>query len=167
MNKNVKNRLPSTRLNLIDSILSEKGEETLKKIVDRYPKAFVLDDNILGHYNGPIKHRIDLKEDAVPFKLQAYRIPYNMRKEVEKQIEGMLEQNIIIKSASPFASPIVLVPKKNKQWRMAVDYRKLNALTKKSVYFLPHIQDSLDLMSGKTIYSTFDLASGFHQIDML
>lgn len=80
----------------------------------------------------------------------------------------MENQGIIIKSQSPFGSPIVMVPKKNSgKWRMAIDYRRLNALTKKQIHILPHIQDALDIMAGRKIYSTFDLTAGYHQIEIV
>ena len=117
-------------------------------------------------YAGGIKHRIDLVDDAMPFKLRPYRIPFTLRTEVEKQVHDMLQQNIIVRSKSPFASPIVMVPKKNKKRRFSIDFRKLNLMTKKSVYLLPLITDVFDTMSGKNIYSNFNLASGFHQIPL-
>ena len=72
----------------------------------------------MGDEELTIKHRIDLVDDAMPFKLRPYRIPFTLRTEVEKQVHDMLQQNIIVKSKSPFASPIVMVPKKNKKWRL-------------------------------------------------
>ena len=160
------NRRPSTMIKFDGSILTNQGRECLKQIVDNHSNACVLDDGIIGKYKGPINHRIDLEEDATPFKLRPYRIPFNVRQEVERQINEMLKQHIIVKSQSPFASPIVLVPKKNNTYRFAVDYRKLNSMTKKSVYLLPLINDVFDTMAGNRIYSNFDLASGFHQIPM-
>jgi hypothetical protein len=65
---------------------------------------------------------------------------------------------------SAFASPVVMVPKRDGSLRFAIDYRKLNAQTVKAVYHLPLIPDIIDEISGSKIYTTFDFSSGFHQI---
>lgn len=77
----------------------------------------------------------------------------------------MLRQNIIRPSESAFSSPVVLVKKDGgKAYRFAIDYRQLNENTRKQIYFLPLIQDILDEIGGKSIFSTFDFQAGFHQI---
>ena len=62
----------------------------------------------------------------------------------------MLEKQIIQPSSSPWASTIVLVPKKDSQLHFCVDYRKLNSVTKKDQYLLPRIEDILDTWEGCT-----------------
>ena len=81
-------------------------------------------------------------------------------------IDEMLEQEVIVPSSSPWASPIVLVAKKDGSTRFCVDYRKLNAITKLDVFPLPRIDDSLDLLSGAKYFSSLDLASGYWQVGM-
>ena len=78
----------------------------------------------------------------------------------------MLENGVIVPSHSPWASPIVLVAKKDGTTHFCVDYQKLNAITKMDVYPLPRIDDSLDLLSGNSYFSTLDLASGHRQVGM-
>ena len=145
--KSKSNRRPSDMIEFEDTILTPQGQKCLKQIIDNHPKACVLDDGLIGRYNGKIRHRIELEEGSSPFKLRPYRIPFNMRAEVERQINEMMKQHIITKSQSPFASPIVLVPKKNNAIRIAIDFRRLNAMTKKSVYLLPLINDVFDTMA--------------------
>ena len=72
----------------------------------------------------------------------------------------MLEKGIIQPSSSPWASPIVLVPKKDGQLRFCIDYRKLNSVTKKDQYPLPRTEDILNTLGGMCYFSTLDLASG-------
>ena len=76
----------------------------------------------------------------------------------------MLEQGVVTPLHSPWASPIVLVAKKDGSTRFCVDYRKFNAITKMDVHPLPQIDDSLDQLAGSSYFSTLDLASGYWQV---
>lgn len=83
----------------------------------------------------------------------------------------MLNQNIIETSNSPWSSPVWVVPKKTdasgrKQWRIVIDYSKLNDITIGDSYLLPNISDMLDQLGHSKYFPTLDLTSGFHQIDM-
>ncbi|GFU24444.1 hypothetical protein TNCV_2264111 [Trichonephila clavipes] len=78
----------------------------------------------------------------------------------------MQENDIIEPSSSPWASPIVLVRKKDGSTRFCVDYRKLNDVTKKDSYPLPRRDDTLDTLSGHKWFSTLDLKSGYWQVEI-
>ncbi|XP_015839413.2 retrovirus-related Pol polyprotein from transposon 297 [Tribolium castaneum] len=83
----------------------------------------------------------------------------------------MLKQGIIRPSDSPWSSPIWIVPKKldasgQRKWRIVIDYRKLNEQTVEDRYPLPNINDILDKLGRSQYFSTIDLASGFHQIEV-
>ena len=69
-------------------------------------------------------------------------------------------------SRSPWASPVVLVPKKDSSLRFCVDYRKLNSITRKYVFPLPHVDDILDTLSGTKFFTSLDQASGYWQIEL-
>lgn len=76
----------------------------------------------------------------------------------------METQVIVRKSSSPWASPIVLVKKKNGKTRCCIDYRRLNVVNRQDAFPLPRVQDCLDTVRGSIYFSTFDLTLGYHQV---
>ena len=91
-----------------------------------------------------------------------------MRAETQKLVDEMLEDGIIDYSNSVWNSPVVLVKKKDNTYRFAVDYRKLNQITKSISHPLPRLECVFDTIgqAKAKIFSTLDLASGFWQIPM-
>ena len=73
----------------------------------------------------------------------------------------MLSQGVVVPLASPWASPIVLVQKKDGGTRFYVDYCKLNYVTKLDEFPLPRIDETLDLLAGAKYFTTLDLESGY------
>ena len=124
----------------------------------------VFDDKVLGP-TGVITHKIDTG-NAAPIRQLPRRLLYAYRQETSKQITDMLNQGVIQPSHSPWASPIVLVKKKDVSFRFCVDYHKLNAVTRKDAHPLPRVDDLLDSLQGASMFSTLDLCSGYWQISM-
>ncbi|KAE8701941.1 hypothetical protein F3Y22_tig00110503pilonHSYRG00217 [Hibiscus syriacus] len=85
-------------------------------------------------------HAITLKPEVAPINLRPYRFPHNQKVEVERQIANMLSSSIIQQNKSPFASPCLLIKKKDGTWRFCVDYRKLNNMTLKDKFPIPVTQ---------------------------
>jgi hypothetical protein len=85
-----------------------------------------------------------------------------MKDEIEAQIQQMLASGLIQQSSSAISSPVLLVKKKDNTWRFCVDYRHLNALTIKSKYLVPIIDELLDELCGACWFSILDLRARFH-----
>ncbi|UYV61202.1 hypothetical protein LAZ67_1003805 [Cordylochernes scorpioides] len=111
------------------------------------------------------KHKINT-EDHPPIKRRPYRVSQVERQTIQNEVDKMLKGGIVQLSESPWSSPVVLVKKKNGSWRFCVDYRHLNKITKKDVYPLPRIDDTLDCLRGASYYSSMDLRSGYWQIEV-
>lgn len=141
----------------------------IQKLVKEYSDIFHNEDKPLT-FSNKVKHEIKT-HDEMPIYTKSYRYPFVHKQEVQTQIQKMLSQKIIQPSNSPWSSPIWIVPKKldasgKQKWRVVVDYRKLNEKTINDKYPLPNITDILDKLGRCQYFSTLDLASGFHQIEM-
>ena len=145
----------------ISPILSEHDQKALLSTLSKYLDVF---DNKLGH-TSVVTHSIDTG-DSPPICQRPRRMPYAYRQDAQSQIEEMLEQKVIKPSASPWASPIVLVRKKDGKYRFCVDYRKLNSVTKREARPLPRVDDLLESLQGYNLFSTLDLRSGYWQLSM-
>lgn len=111
------------------------------------------------------EHRIDTG-DAAPLRQRPYRVSASERAVIEKEVDQMLSKGIIQPSSSPWASPVVLVTKKDGSIRFCIDYRRINRITRKDVYPMPRIDDALDTLRGASHFSSLDLRSGYWQIPM-
>lgn len=142
--------------------LSSEDQGTARDLLRRYSGVFSTHEGDLG-CTDLICHEIPLLDDA-PVR-QRYRRIHPSEYEVAKaHINQLLESHIIRESSSPYASPIVLVKKKDGSLRMCVDYRRLNAKTRKDAFPLPRIEESLDSLAGARWFSAMDLASGYNQV---
>ncbi|GBB99189.1 hypothetical protein RclHR1_03440022 [Rhizophagus clarus] len=112
-----------------------------------------------------IRHRI-LTGDVAPVAQPPYRMNPVKRKFSKNKIVKMEVQDIIRKSSSPWASPVVIIEKKGGDKRLCIDYQKLNAITKADAYPLPRIDDLLKNLRSATWFTTLDLASGYWQVQM-
>ena len=112
-----------------------------------------------------LKHKINTG-DAAPIKCRPYRHSIAEQQELDKMIAAFLEARLIRESSSPWSAPVVLVRKKDGGYRFCVDWRQLNAVTKKDSMPLPRIDDTLHRLHGSKYFSTIDFTSGYHQVEM-
>ena len=144
--------------------LTEEQSKQLRELVVEYSDVFALTDSELG-CTGLVQHVIDTG-DHPPVKQQPYRAPVVYRDKITQMVTDMEKQNVIRPSVSPWASPVVLVPKKNGDLRFCVDYRRLNSVTRKDVYPIPRIDDILDTLGRVNYFTSLDLASGYWQVEL-
>ena len=136
----------------------------LCSLLEEYADVFALNSSELG-YTDLVSHTIDTNGHP-PIRQAQRRIPFALREKVEGMVEEVLERGVVQLSKSPWASPVVLVAKKDGTTRFCVDYQRLNASTKLDVFPLPRIDDSLDLLAHSQYFTTLDLASGYWQVGM-
>ena len=127
-------------------------------------QAFAIDEADRGETD-LIEMTIDTG-DAQPKQVPPRRTPLAARQEIAMQLKKMQDQGVIQPSCSPWASPVVLVRKKDGTMRFCIDYRQLNQATKPDVFPLPRISDLLDQIGKAQFFSTLDLASGYWQVRM-
>ena len=112
-----------------------------------------------------VQHDIQTTTDE-PIRQSAPRIPIHLQTEVKDHVDELVDNGIVSPSTSPWAAPIVTVPKPYGTLRLCVDYRKLNAVTVKNAFPLPRIDTALDNITGACYFSTLDLTSGYWHVEL-
>ena len=144
--------------------LTDDEKDKVVKLIQKHDSTFSKDDFDVGLCT-KIPHRIQLS-DKQPVTLPYRRIPPHQLSEVRDLLQKLADQGVIRQSKSPYASPVVLVKKKDGSLRMCIDYRQLNAKTVKDSFPLPRIEESLEALKGARYFSSLDLAHGYHQVAM-
>ena len=156
-----------SKISFIDNLSEEVKKELhpkLRRLINKFSDVLINSiDNVKIANAEP--HTIHLTNNH-PIKLRPYKISLDQSRALKKEITKLLKRGLIIPSHSPWAFPVLLVRKKNGEWRMCIDFRKLNEITVKDAYALPFIDELLESVHGATIFSAIDLFSGYHQIPM-
>lgn len=147
--------------------LNNEERLSIEQICAKYPDIFHLPRDKLTVTN-VYEQSIRLKDNVTPVYRKPYRIPFVQKKEVDRQVQEMLNNNIIEKSVSEWSSPVLIVPKKadrngEKKWRVVVDYRQLNERIQDDKFPLPNINEILDSLSGAMYFSHCDLSQSYYQ----
>ena len=143
---------------------TQKQRKRVKTLLTKHSFLFAMDSMDLGKTD-LVKHHIELT-NYTPIKDRYRRIPLQQYEEVRKHLKEMLDIGAIRRSNSPWASPVVLVRKKDGSLRFCIDLRKLNARTIKDAYSIPRIEDALDSLNGACIFTSLDLKSGYWQVKL-
>jgi len=122
----------------IHSIAEPEIVSEVKQLIQEYSHLFKEPDSLPPPRY--CDHQIALIPGALPVNVRAYRYAPSQKNEIEKQLADMLKNGIIRPSSSPFASPVLLVRKKDGSWRFCVDYRHLNNITIKNKHPMPVVE---------------------------
>ena len=144
--------------------LSSTQSEQLFALLMSYGDIFAENADDVGRTKHT-EHHIDTGTNP-PIRQTPRCIPAARKEKAHILLQDMLRKGTIRPSKSPWSSPIVLVQKKNGSLRFCVDYRKLNAVTRKDAYPLPRVDDTLDTLAGAQWFTTLDLISGYWQVEV-
>jgi len=112
------------------------------------------------------KHHITLIPGSKPVASTPYRLHPEKAKLVEQEIDQMLQMGIITRSDSPWASPIVVVPKPDGSIRLCVDYRKVNSISVPDPFPLPRIENLVDKVGRAKYLTKIDMTRGYWQVPL-
>jgi hypothetical protein len=145
-------------------VVTGQVPECVQEVLDQFKEVFKTPDSLPP--SREYDHTISLLPGTTPVNVRPYRYSPLQKDEIERQVQEMLQAGTITRSVSPFASPVLLVKKKDGSWRFCVDYRKLNDITVKNKFPMPIIDEFIDELAGAKVFSKLDMAAGFHQIRM-
>ena len=146
----------------INPDLSEEKKQKLRDLLEEYQDVFS-DVPTKTHL---ITHEIKLNTDE-PVYCKPYKVPINMVSKVNDELKQMLEQGIIERSNASYASPMVIIKKKNSDsLRLCIDYTRLNRISVIDPMPQQDIEDVLAKLSNSQLFSTFDACKGFYAIPM-
>jgi hypothetical protein len=111
-----------------------------------------------------IDFKIELQPGTAPIAKAPYKTSPVEMKELKIQLQGLLDKGYICPCTSPWACSTLFVEKKDKELRLSVDFRVLNAVTIMNKYPLPYIGILFDQLAGAQVFSKIDLRSDYHQI---
>lgn len=149
--------------------INQEEHDSVKTLCEKYNDLFHIPNDILTTTK-TLQPEIPTTSD-IPVHTKTYRYPKVYEEEVKRQIDEMLKDKIIEPSHSPYNSSIWCVPKRadssgKTKVRLVIDYRNLNAITVGDSCPLPLIEDIIDQLGNSVYFSTLDLSSGFHQMEM-
>ena len=168
------------RIELEDAEISEETKEHFAQLCSQYEDVFSKNNQDIGKTN-LIEMEIDTS-GSLPVAQSLYTLPLKHYEWVRKEIETLEKAGVIVKSLSPWASPVIVVPKKSApdeppRRRLVIDYRKINSLQQQikradkstgclSLYPLLKIDEMFVKLNGARIFSTIDLRSRYYHIGL-
>lgn len=162
INKKVNVVGKSDQLNL-NTPLQGTELESLTSVINDFLKFLIKGTAITTVRTGEMDIRLT---SSTPVVYKPYRLSYTEKLKVREITQDLLEKGVIRRSNSEYASPIILVRKRDGSDRLCVDFRALNRITVKDRYPLPLIDDHIDRLGSYKFFSCLDMATGFHQIPL-
>ena len=148
----------------INPKLSVEQQKELRTLVSEFSDIFKLNPSPDTRTHG-VMHQIELQPGTKPISCKPFPMSPFLHDEVKKVTDVLLKAGMIRPGSGPWAFPVVMVRKPGgKNWRMCVDFRKLNEVTVKDKWPLPRIQDLHHSLRGSKIFSTMDALCGFWQV---
>lgn len=144
---------------------TDRERRSIGQLLVEFQDVFSRSDTDVGRTH-LVEHSIPVKPGTRPIKQQPRRLGPEKEAEVGRQVKELSEQGLITPSNSAWSSPVVLVKRKDGNWRFCIDYRQLNSVTEQDCHPLPRIDESLDALAGSKIFSTLDLISGYWQLPL-
>lgn len=165
------NRKKFILTNLHTGQCNDEVKKPIEDLCCEFNDCFYVEGDQITHTD-IVKHSIQLKPDAKPVFTRQYKLPEAQKAEIQRQLNKMESENIIEKcSANGWNSPLILVPKRDEngnknQFRLVVDFRRLNEATIPIQFPIPSIDSILDRLAGSKIFTTLDLYGAFYQIQL-
>ncbi|CAF1537863.1 unnamed protein product [Didymodactylos carnosus] len=153
--------LPTIFNDLLGHIENPRQKQQIRQIMEQHYRIFDTTSPAIAKTN--ITHTIRTGDHA-PVNSRPYRLHTQQQRVLTGEINKMLKAGQIRPSNSPWSSPVLLVKKKDGSVRFVVDYRKLNNITIKDSYPIPHIEETLSRLNGHRFFSKLDLKTGYYQI---
>ena len=151
-----------TNLSTANSSLSAEEQAELEKILADFADVF---SDTPGKTN-LVVHYIELLPNTQPIRCAPYRLHPEKREFLRTELDNLLQQGIIEESNSPWASPIVMVPKSDGALRLCTDFRKVNAVTVPDPFPLPRVEDLLDRVGQAKFLTKLDMTRGYWQVPL-
>ena len=145
-------------------VVTPEQDLAFRNLLHEYTDVFAKHPNDLGSCS-TIRHQIRTDDDT-PVRVPPRRIHPALFGQVKDEVSRLLKAGIIRPSTSPYCAPIVVVRKPNGDLRCCVDYRALNKKITHHAIPLPRIDETLEMASNKSVFSSFDLVAGYHQIEL-
>ena len=146
--------------------ISDEELDSLRAVLNRNADVFSKHKADIGCCNF-VEHEIEIEEGSVPHREGARRMTPNKSEACRKEIEMLMEYDMIEPSKSPWACGVVMAKKKGGQLRFCCDFRYLNVVTIKDAYPIPRINESLSKLGDAKFFTTLDLGSAFWQVPLI
>lgn len=134
----------------------------LVEVIQNFPRSY---DGKIGR-TSLIQHTIELLPDAKPKKMPTYKYSPKIEQEVDKEIGRLLNMDAIEECTSDFVNPLLPVRKPNGKWRLCLDARRLNQMTKRDEYPFPNMVNILERLEHSKYFSIIDLKDAYHQVTL-